>query len=170
MLGLPTLSRAAIERGGSTVIEQRRPSMLLDDFLLITGLITGEVSRTTDGIINIIRHAREVTGIDRLYAVLGGLHLRFGSVVDLAGTADAGDPAAGSLCAERGGQYVHAGRRGMTAPPSAGVPGQPRRSWAIRSRRSANSVSPAWSTLPKLTRNIWRSSGRKAVPDMTSVS
>ncbi|MGW5445983.1 MBL fold metallo-hydrolase [Streptomyces asiaticus] len=124
VLDLPTPSRAAIERAGFTVTEQRRPSMLLDDFLLITG----EVRRTTDfevgmaghqacvggdwtpdelieddqaailnvrdkglmiltgcghaGIINIIRHAREVTGIDRLYAVLGGLHLRFGPVVD----------------------------------------------------------------------------------------
>ncbi|MEW2450963.1 MBL fold metallo-hydrolase [Streptomyces parvulus] len=124
VLDLPTPSRAAIEGAGFTVIEQRRPSLLLEDFLLITG----EVGRTTDfetgmsghqacvggrwgpdesieddqaavlhvrgkglviltgcghaGIINIIRHAQEVTGIRRLHAVLGGLHLRFGPVVD----------------------------------------------------------------------------------------
>ncbi|WP_413755016.1 MBL fold metallo-hydrolase [Streptomyces sp. MMBL 11-3] len=123
-LDLPTPSRAAIEGAGFTVIEQRRPSLMLDGFLLITG----EVKRTTDfetgmaghqacldgewgpdesieddqaavfhirgkglviltgcghaGIINIIRHAQEVTGIKQLHAVLGGLHLRFGPVVD----------------------------------------------------------------------------------------
>ena len=33
------------------------------------------------GIVNIVRHAKRVTGIDRLYAVLGGLHLRSGEVI-----------------------------------------------------------------------------------------
>ncbi|MFF5288607.1 MBL fold metallo-hydrolase [Paractinoplanes globisporus] len=33
------------------------------------------------GIINIIRYAKRLTGVDRLYAVLGGLHLRDGAVV-----------------------------------------------------------------------------------------
>lgn len=124
VLDLPTPSRDAVEQAGFTVIEERRPSLLLDDFLLITG----EVPRTTDfetgmpgheacvggawspdegidddqalvlhvrdkglviltgcghaGIINLIRHARAVTGVRRLYGVLGGLHLRFGPVVD----------------------------------------------------------------------------------------
>ncbi|CDR08225.1 MBL fold metallo-hydrolase [Streptomyces iranensis] len=124
VLDLPTPSRSAIERAGFTVIEDRRPSLLLDDFLLITG----EVERSTDfetgmpghqaclegewgpdelieddqalvlnirgkglviltgcghaGIINLIRHAQKVTGIQQLYGVLGGLHLRSGPVVD----------------------------------------------------------------------------------------
>lgn len=33
------------------------------------------------GVINIIRYARRLTGVDRVYAVLGGLHLRGGAVV-----------------------------------------------------------------------------------------
>jgi 7,8-dihydropterin-6-yl-methyl-4-(beta-D-ribofuranosyl)aminobenzene 5'-phosphate synthase len=33
------------------------------------------------GIVNIVRHAKRLTGVDRLYAVLGGFHLRFGPVV-----------------------------------------------------------------------------------------
>lgn len=33
------------------------------------------------GIVNIVRHAKRVTGIDRLYAVLGGLHLRSGEII-----------------------------------------------------------------------------------------
>lgn len=41
---LPTLSRAALEGEGFTVIERRRPSLLLDGSVLITG----EVDRTTD--------------------------------------------------------------------------------------------------------------------------
>jgi 7,8-dihydropterin-6-yl-methyl-4-(beta-D-ribofuranosyl)aminobenzene 5'-phosphate synthase len=34
------------------------------------------------GIVNIVRHARRRTGVDRVYAVLGGFHLRGGPVVD----------------------------------------------------------------------------------------
>lgn len=34
------------------------------------------------GIVNIVRHAKRLTGVARLYAVLGGLHLRAGPVVD----------------------------------------------------------------------------------------
>jgi 7,8-dihydropterin-6-yl-methyl-4-(beta-D-ribofuranosyl)aminobenzene 5'-phosphate synthase len=33
------------------------------------------------GIVNIVRHVKRLTGIDRLYAVLGGFHLRDGEVV-----------------------------------------------------------------------------------------
>ncbi len=43
-LPFPTLSRSALEAEGFTVIERRRPSLLLDDAVLITG----EVDRTTD--------------------------------------------------------------------------------------------------------------------------
>jgi 7,8-dihydropterin-6-yl-methyl-4-(beta-D-ribofuranosyl)aminobenzene 5'-phosphate synthase len=114
---LPVPSRNAIEGAGFTVIEDRRPSFLLDGSLLVTG----EVARTTAfekgmavhqrwvdgdwrpdplihddqaavlhvrdkglvvltgcghaGVVNIVRHAKRVTGIDRLYAVIGGFHL-----------------------------------------------------------------------------------------------
>jgi 7,8-dihydropterin-6-yl-methyl-4-(beta-D-ribofuranosyl)aminobenzene 5'-phosphate synthase len=117
---LPMPSRAGIEGAGFTIIEDRRPSFLLDDLLLVTG----EVDRTTDfetgmpvhqawrdgdwrpdplihddqaaimhvrgkglvvltgcghsGIVNIVRHAKRLTGIDRVYAVLGGFHLTGG--------------------------------------------------------------------------------------------
>ncbi len=33
------------------------------------------------GIVNIVRHAKRRTGVDRVYAVLGGFHLRDGPVV-----------------------------------------------------------------------------------------
>jgi 7,8-dihydropterin-6-yl-methyl-4-(beta-D-ribofuranosyl)aminobenzene 5'-phosphate synthase len=114
---LPVPSRAAIEGAGFTVIEDRRPSFLLDGSLLVTG----EVARTTAfeqgmavhqrwvdgdwrpdplihddqaavlhvrdkglvvltgcghaGVVNIVRHAKRVTGVDRVYAVIGGFHL-----------------------------------------------------------------------------------------------
>jgi len=119
----PTPSRSAIEGAGFTIIEERQPSFLLDDAILVTG----EVDRTTpfetgmpghqafrdgawesdqavhddqaivlnvrdrglviltgcghSGIINIIRYAKRLTGVDRLYAVLGGLHLQYGPIV-----------------------------------------------------------------------------------------
>jgi 7,8-dihydropterin-6-yl-methyl-4-(beta-D-ribofuranosyl)aminobenzene 5'-phosphate synthase len=41
---MPTASRSAIEGAGFAVIEDRRPSFLLDGMLLVTG----EVDRTTD--------------------------------------------------------------------------------------------------------------------------
>jgi 7,8-dihydropterin-6-yl-methyl-4-(beta-D-ribofuranosyl)aminobenzene 5'-phosphate synthase len=122
---LPTPSRSAIEGLGFTIIEDRRPSFLLDDRLLVTG----EVERTTEfergmppahqawrdggwqpdplvhddqavvlhlrdkglvvltgcghaGIVNIVRHAVRLTGVDRVHAVIGGFHLRGGPVVD----------------------------------------------------------------------------------------
>ena len=114
---LPVPSRKAIEGAGFTVIEDRRPSFLLDGSLLVTG----EVARTTAfekgmavhqrwvdgdwrpdplihddqaavlhvrdkglvvltgcghaGIVNIVRHVKRVTGVDRIYAVIGGFHL-----------------------------------------------------------------------------------------------
>lgn len=123
-LDFPTPSRSAIEGAGFTIIEERQPSFLLDDAILVTG----EVDRTTpfetgmppgheafrngawepdravhddqaivlnvrdqglviltgcghSGIINIIRYAKRLTGVDRLYAVLGGLHLQYGQIV-----------------------------------------------------------------------------------------
>ncbi|MCU7726821.1 MBL fold metallo-hydrolase [Actinoplanes sp. KI2] len=123
-LDFPTPSRSAIEGAGFTIIEERQPSFLLDDAILVTG----EVDRTTpfetgmppahqafrdgawepdravhddqaivlhvrdrglviltgcghSGIINIIRYAKRLTGVDRLYAVLGGLHLQYGPIV-----------------------------------------------------------------------------------------
>ena len=123
-LDFPTPSRSAIEGAGFTIVEERQPSFLLDDAILVTG----EVDRTTpfetgmppghqafrdgawepdqavhddqaivvnvrdrglviltgcghSGIINIIRYAKRLTGVDRLYAVLGGLHLQYGQIV-----------------------------------------------------------------------------------------
>jgi len=113
-------SRRGIEEAGFAVIEDRRPSFLLDGVLLVTG----EVARTTDfetgmpihqawrdgdwqpdplihddqavilhvrdkglvvltgcghsGIVNIVRHAKRLTGVERVYAVLGGFHLTGG--------------------------------------------------------------------------------------------
>jgi 7,8-dihydropterin-6-yl-methyl-4-(beta-D-ribofuranosyl)aminobenzene 5'-phosphate synthase len=43
------------------------------------------------GLINIVRYAKRLTGIDRVYAVLGGFHLRFGPVVDETVAALAGE-------------------------------------------------------------------------------
>lgn len=116
-LELPTLSGSALRGAGFEIIEEERPSFLLDGRLLITG----EVERTTAyetgmrrqqalhegvwspdplirddqaivlhvrdrglviltgcghaGIINIVRHARRLTGVDEVYAVMGGFHL-----------------------------------------------------------------------------------------------
>jgi 7,8-dihydropterin-6-yl-methyl-4-(beta-D-ribofuranosyl)aminobenzene 5'-phosphate synthase len=121
---MPTPSRAAIEGAGFTIVEERQPSFLLDDAVLVTG----EVDRTTDfergmppdhqalrdgtwrpdpavhddqaivvhvkdkglvvltgcghsGIVNIVRYAKRLTGVDQIYAILGGLHLRGGPAV-----------------------------------------------------------------------------------------
>ena len=43
-VGLPTLSRSALQAEGFEVIERRQPSLLLDGSVLITG----EVDRTTE--------------------------------------------------------------------------------------------------------------------------
>jgi 7,8-dihydropterin-6-yl-methyl-4-(beta-D-ribofuranosyl)aminobenzene 5'-phosphate synthase len=115
---LPSLSRRALTAEGFDVIERRRPSLLVDGCVLLTG----EIDRTTDfehgmppthqawtgsawepdpliiddqalvvhvrdrglvvltgcghaGAINIVRHARRLTGVTRLHALIGGLHL-----------------------------------------------------------------------------------------------
>ena len=114
---IPTPSKSAIQGAGFEIIEDKQPSFLLDNSLLITG----EVDRTTEfekgfpihqakrdgewqpdplilddqaaivnvrdkglvvltgcghaGIVNILRHARKLTGVERIYAVIGGFHL-----------------------------------------------------------------------------------------------
>jgi 7,8-dihydropterin-6-yl-methyl-4-(beta-D-ribofuranosyl)aminobenzene 5'-phosphate synthase len=114
---LPTTSRRGLAEAGFDVIEQARPSFLLDGSVLITG----EVDRTTEfekgfavhqawrgeswqpdplilddqalianvagrglvvltgcghaGVVNICRYAQRLTGVDKLYAVIGGFHL-----------------------------------------------------------------------------------------------
>lgn len=114
---LPSASKAALQGAGFEIVEEKRPSFLLDGCLLITG----EVDRTTEfergfpihqalrdgewqpdplilddqaavlnvrdkglvlltgcghaGIVNIVRYARKLTGVDRVYAVIGGFHL-----------------------------------------------------------------------------------------------
>jgi 7,8-dihydropterin-6-yl-methyl-4-(beta-D-ribofuranosyl)aminobenzene 5'-phosphate synthase len=117
---LPLISRTALEDVGFDIVEDVRPSFLLDGSLLITG----EVDRTTEfeqgmpihqalrggewepdplilddqaavlhvqdkglvvltgcghaGIVNIVRYAKKLTGIDQVYAVIGGFHLTGG--------------------------------------------------------------------------------------------
>ena len=114
---LPTTSRSALEGAGFDIVEDRQPSFVLDNVLLITG----EVDRRTEfergfsahqafrddewrpdplilddqaaimhvrnkglvvltgcghaGIVNIVHYARAITGIDDVYAVVGGFHL-----------------------------------------------------------------------------------------------
>ena len=115
---MPTLSRAALEQEGFSVIERRQPSLLAGGSILITG----EVDRSTEfergmppphqawdgtqwrhdalviddqalvvnvrgqglvvvtgcghaGVVNIVRQALRLTGVDRLHALIGGFHL-----------------------------------------------------------------------------------------------
>ena len=114
---LPATSRSALEGMGFDIVEQRRPSFLLDR----AALITGEVDRSTDfetgflgheawraddwvpdplilddqalvlrlrdrglvilsgcghaGIVNTVRYARKLTGIEAVAAIVGGFHL-----------------------------------------------------------------------------------------------
>ncbi|MCH8007408.1 MAG: MBL fold metallo-hydrolase, partial [Chloroflexi bacterium] len=114
---LPSTSKSALVGAGFEIIEQRQPSFLFQNSLLITG----EVDRTTEfekgfpvhqalrdgewqpdplilddqalianvrdkglviltgcghsGIVNIVRYAKKLTGVDKVYAVLGGFHL-----------------------------------------------------------------------------------------------
>jgi len=114
---LPSTSKSALRGAGFEIVEDKRPSFLLDGCLLVTG----EVDRTTEfeqgfpvhqalrdgewqpdplilddqaavvnvrdkglvvltgcghsGIVNIVRHARKLTGVERVYAVIGGFHL-----------------------------------------------------------------------------------------------
>jgi 7,8-dihydropterin-6-yl-methyl-4-(beta-D-ribofuranosyl)aminobenzene 5'-phosphate synthase len=114
---LPATSRKAVEEAGFEILEERRPSLLLDGTLLVTG----EVARTTSfergmpghealkdgrwvpdplilddqavvaqvrdkglvvltgcghsGIVNIVRYARKITGMEKVHAIIGGFHL-----------------------------------------------------------------------------------------------
>jgi 7,8-dihydropterin-6-yl-methyl-4-(beta-D-ribofuranosyl)aminobenzene 5'-phosphate synthase len=113
---LPSLDRRKIENAGISIIESRKPRMLLDDSLLFLG----EIPKHTDfekgfpkmhyeedkkekwdpieedtaivanikgkglvilsgcahsGIINTVEYAREVTGVDLVFVVMGGFHL-----------------------------------------------------------------------------------------------
>jgi 7,8-dihydropterin-6-yl-methyl-4-(beta-D-ribofuranosyl)aminobenzene 5'-phosphate synthase len=119
-LNIPPPRRADLRREGVEIIEEARPSTLIDGMILVSG----EVARTTDfekgfpihwakrdgvwvpdplirddqcaivnvrgnglvvvtgcghaGIINIIEHARALTGVDTVYTVVGGFHLTGG--------------------------------------------------------------------------------------------
>lgn len=114
---MPPPSRQDLDREGWEVLEERKPSFLLDG----TVLVTGQVERVTEfergmplqqarvngswepdawvwddqaivvhvkdrglvvltgcshaGVINVLRHARGITGVDSVHAVIGGLHL-----------------------------------------------------------------------------------------------
>jgi 7,8-dihydropterin-6-yl-methyl-4-(beta-D-ribofuranosyl)aminobenzene 5'-phosphate synthase len=114
---LPTTSRERVRAAGFEVVEQRQPSLLFDDALLVTG----EIERTTEfeqgmavhqalrdgewqpdpliyddqalvanvrgrglvvitgcghaGVVNTVRYAQKLTGIERVYAIIGGFHL-----------------------------------------------------------------------------------------------
>jgi 7,8-dihydropterin-6-yl-methyl-4-(beta-D-ribofuranosyl)aminobenzene 5'-phosphate synthase len=114
---IPSTSKSALRGAGFEAIENKQPSFLLDNSLLITG----EVDRTTEfekgfpihqafhdgewqpdplilddqaliahvagkglvvltgcghaGIVNIVRYAQKLTGVDAVYAVIGGFHL-----------------------------------------------------------------------------------------------
>jgi 7,8-dihydropterin-6-yl-methyl-4-(beta-D-ribofuranosyl)aminobenzene 5'-phosphate synthase len=117
---MPPPSRQDLDREGWEVVEERRPSVLLEGAILVTG----QVERVTDyekgwplqqsridggwqpdpwmwddqavvlhvrdkglvilsscshaGAINVIRHAQRITGIDKVHAFIGGLHLTGG--------------------------------------------------------------------------------------------
>jgi 7,8-dihydropterin-6-yl-methyl-4-(beta-D-ribofuranosyl)aminobenzene 5'-phosphate synthase len=114
---LPTTSRERVRAAGFEVVEQRQPSLLFDDALLVTG----EIERTTEfeqgmavhqalrdgewqpdpliyddqalvanvrgrglvvitgcghaGVVNTVRYAQKLTGVERVYAIIGGFHL-----------------------------------------------------------------------------------------------
>lgn len=117
---MPPPSHNDLDHEGVDIIEERGPSLLIDD----TILVTGQVERVTDfekgfplqythtdhgwepdtwiwddqavvchlkgkglvvlsscshaGVINVLRHAQRLTGIDKVYAFVGGLHLTGG--------------------------------------------------------------------------------------------
>jgi 7,8-dihydropterin-6-yl-methyl-4-(beta-D-ribofuranosyl)aminobenzene 5'-phosphate synthase len=119
-LHLPPPSRQDLDREGVEVTEARRPSLLVDGTVLVTGQVrrvTGfergfplSQARTTQGwepdpmmwddqavvvhvrgrglvvlsgcshagAINVLRHAQRVTGIERIHAFVGGMHLTGG--------------------------------------------------------------------------------------------
>jgi 7,8-dihydropterin-6-yl-methyl-4-(beta-D-ribofuranosyl)aminobenzene 5'-phosphate synthase len=117
---MPPPSHNDLDHEGVAIIEERGPSLLLDDAVLVTG----QVERVTDfekgfpfqqahthdgwepdtwiwddqavvchlkgkglvvlsscshaGVINVLRHAQRLTGIEQVYAFVGGLHLTGG--------------------------------------------------------------------------------------------
>jgi 7,8-dihydropterin-6-yl-methyl-4-(beta-D-ribofuranosyl)aminobenzene 5'-phosphate synthase len=117
---MPPPSRNDLDREGWEVVEERGPSLLLENSLLVTG----QVERTNDfekgfplqqaqthsgwepdtwiwddqgvvchvkdkglvvlsscshaGVINVLEHARRLTGVDQIHAFVGGLHLTGG--------------------------------------------------------------------------------------------
>ncbi len=114
---MPPPSRADLEAEGVSVVEERGPSLLLDDTVLISGQTErvtefekgqpSQQARTTDGwepdpwvwddqsvivhvrdkglvvlsscshsgAVNVLRNAQRVTGVDKVHAFVGGLHL-----------------------------------------------------------------------------------------------
>jgi 7,8-dihydropterin-6-yl-methyl-4-(beta-D-ribofuranosyl)aminobenzene 5'-phosphate synthase len=115
---LPPPSHNDLDREGVEIIEERGPSLLLDDTVLITGQVErisgfemgfpphqargeqGEwepdvwiwddqaivvhvagkglvvlTSCSHSGVINVLRHARRLTGVEHVYALVGGMHL-----------------------------------------------------------------------------------------------
>ncbi len=116
-LHMPPPSHSDLDREGVDIIEERGPSLLLDD----TVLVTGQVERVTDfekgfplqqahtdhgwepdtwiwddqaiicyikdkglvvvsscshaGVINVLKHAQRITGVEKIHAFVGGLHL-----------------------------------------------------------------------------------------------
>lgn len=117
---MPPPNHSDLDHEGVAIIEERAPSLLLDDMVLVTG----QVERVTDfekgfplqqartdsgwepdtwiwddqavvchvkdkglvvlsscshaGVINVLRHAQRLTGIDKIYAFVGGMHLTGG--------------------------------------------------------------------------------------------
>lgn len=114
---MPPPSRADLEAEGVVVVEERGPSLLLDETVLVSGqtervtsfekglpaqqalgpddwepdpwvwddqsVIVDVVGRglvvlsscSHSGAVNVLRNARRVTGVDRIHAFIGGLHL-----------------------------------------------------------------------------------------------
>lgn len=118
---MPGPSQQDLDREGWQVVEERGPSLLLDNAVLVTGQVERvtdfengfplQHARTADGgwepdiwiwddqavvialrgkglivlsscshagIINVLEHARRLTGIDRVHACVGGMHLTGG--------------------------------------------------------------------------------------------
>jgi 7,8-dihydropterin-6-yl-methyl-4-(beta-D-ribofuranosyl)aminobenzene 5'-phosphate synthase len=104
MISLPPPTRHILTQAGYNIVEQDASSLWIKDSILVTG----EVPRTTNfekgfpnhysvilsikdkglvvitgcghsGIVNILKYAKELTGRDRIYAVMGGMHLTGGT-------------------------------------------------------------------------------------------
>jgi len=76
------------------------------------------------GIVNIVRYAKRLTGVDRLYAVLGGLHLREGEIIPRTVTAlseEAPDVVVPAHCTSwKAQQALAAGLAGAYRPNAVG--------------------------------------------------